>query len=272
MSEKNEINKILKSDVSILSKEDTNRCIRYLQKNNDSEVLGEFLIKNKGLVYSVAKNFPKEKKDDFVQEGFIGMMTSIKKFDPNAGCSFATYANFWIYHSMRVYHYKNLGATKVPIRIHQDYIKINNIKLDYISQYNKPPTQKELSQKTGFTEQYITKVIFTIENISNTSLYKKIGEDDEIINIIKTDNISNDIEKETINKMMFDIILKSINQLLTPKEYDILRKRFGLENYNVQTLEEIGKFYNLSCERIRQIQNQALMKIRKNKHIMACIA
>lgn len=272
MYEKNEINNILNSEVDILSNYDVNRCIRYLQTNHDPETLGKFLIKNKGLIYSVAKYFPKEKKEDFIQEGFIGMMISIKKFDPDEGSSFATYASYWIYHSMQVYHYKNLGTMKIPLYIHRDYKKINNAKLEYISQYKKKPSEKEISQKTGFTEQYITKVIVTIENISNTSLYKKIGDDDEIIDIIKNNNTSNNIENETINKIMFDIILKSINQLLTPKEYDILRKRFGLENYSVQTLEEIANYYNLSCERIRQIQNNALMKIRKNKHIMTCIA
>lgn len=271
MNERNEINKILDSSSSYLDSKNTIKCIRYLQLNNDSETLGKFMLKNKGLVYSLTKYFPQKKKEDFVQEGFIGMMTSIKNFDVDSGKSFFTYSSYWIYNAMQIYHYKNLGAVKIPIQLHLDYKKIQNFQKEYLLKHDKEPSLKTISEITGFSQAHITKVITILENISNTSLHKCVGEEetDEMINLIQSND---DIENEIINKIMCDIIISSIHKILSPKEYDILCKRFGLENQSIQTLDEIGRFYNISLERVRQIQNKAIMKIRENKHIMACIS
>lgn len=245
------------------------KLIAQYQKSRDLSIRNKIILNNIGLVYSAAKKKMKNHScftvEDLVQEGVIGMIKSIEKFDVTKNTSFSTYAYYWISQQMDRAIMNNGYLIRLPAYIYEKLSTISRIENSFLTQ-NEEIDVEVLCNQTNITEQeyqainsykinysYFTS-LNSVTNIDPDENYVELQDyipcqDDSIEDII----ISQDLKEQIQN------ILNS----LTPKEREVLELRFGLNGKEPMTLEAIGNKYNLTRERIRQIENKALNKIRR---------
>lgn len=245
------------------------KLIAQYQKSRDLSIRNKIILNNIGLVYAAAKKKIKNHScftvEDLVQEGVIGMIKSIEKFDVTKNTSFSTYAYYWISQQMDRAIMNNGYLIRLPAYIYEKLSTISRIENSFLTQ-NEEIDVEVLCNQTNITEQeyqainsykinysYFTS-LNSVTNIDPDENYVELQDyipcqDDSIEDII----ISHDLKEQIQN------ILNS----LTPKEREVLELRFGLNGKEPMTLEAIGNKYNLTRERIRQIENKALNKIRR---------
>lgn len=235
-------------------------------KNGDIEAKNEVITKNLRLVISEAKKYVGSGMDflDLIQEGNIGLITAIEKFDIAKGCRFSTYATWWIKQAITRSILEKRRTVKIPA--HQE----NRIKLlkDYNNEYyrdnGKYPTKEEIATYLHWDKNVVentismakTKIVLLSTPISDDS-------DDELVDFIE-DKDEIDADKIIFSKQILEAIE---NSNLTEREKEILYLRFGIYDGEYRTLEEIGKIYKLTRERIRQIESKACRKLRRNNEI-----
>ena len=235
-------------------------------KNGDIEAKNEVITKNLRLVISEAKKYVGSGMDflDLIQEGNIGLITAIEKFDIAKGCRFSTYATWWIKQAITRSILEKRRTVKIPA--HQE----NRIKLlkDYNNEYyrdnGKYPTKEEIATYLHWDKNVVentismakTKMVLLSTPISDDS-------DDELVDFIE-DKDEIDADKIIFSKQILEAIE---NSNLTERERKVLYLRFGVIDNKTRTLEEIGKIYKLTRERIRQIEFKACRKLRRNNEI-----
>lgn len=243
--------------------------IALYQKNKDLSIKNRIITKNIGLVYSAAKRKIKNYNcftiEDLVQEGIIGMIKSIERFDITKNTSFSTYSYYWITQQMDRALMNNGYIIRLPAYIYEKINAVYRLENDYLTQ-NKEIDIPSLCYEANITEQEYTLIDFYRKNYSTlTSLNTLINMDSdeaytELQDYIPCLNYS--IEDMVIFKDLKEQIINLLSTL-TPKEKEILKLRFGLSGNEPLTLEAIGNKYGLTRERIRQIEKKTLKKIRR---------
>lgn len=246
-------------DINIVKEQ----LINYVQYMNAREVM---INHNLRLVISIAKTYvlcgiPIE---DLVQEGNIGLMKAVDKFDANFGNKFSTYATWWIRQSISRMLADKLNIIRYPVHVVERLNKLSRIRKQFLIDYNRYPTIKELADLVGATEDRIREDLFYIETEKLVSLDVPIGEDDDmfLLNVIEDTNSVSPFQ-EMINLERKERINEALG-MLSEREAKVLRMRFGIgddENKGM-TLEEIGKEFCVTRERIRQLEAKALRKLR----------
>lgn len=249
----------------LLTKEEEKNLFERLRNGDESakDVLVECNIR---LVDKVAAGFLKSgvEFDDLVQEGLIGLLTAIDKFDHTKGYKFSTYATWYIQQSMRRYIGNYGKIIRLPIHINE---KINRIlKARYLIEQKKGSlaTTEEISRLTGYTEEEIEGYLsYAADVISLNQYVNDERVDAELINFIQDDTI--DVEEMAIEKEIKKEIRKILDSL-PERERMILKMRYGF-GCNLKTLTEIGNIFGLTRERIRQIQNNTIKELRHNRKV-----
>ncbi len=228
----------------------------------------EFIERNLKLVVSVAKKYMGRGLDlpDLIQEGNIGLMNAIDRYDVNKGFKFSTYATWWIRQSI-VRSLADKGRNiRVPVHVYEKISAFKRTAAILDSKLGRRPTVNEMANEMGLSISEVTN-IFRIQD-DTTSLNKMVGEeeDSELENFIPSTEKSPE-ELAINNTLQFQVkdLFEKCN--LKPREKEVLMLRCGFYNNKPMTLEEIGKKYQVSRERIRQIEAKAIMKIRKSIHI-----
>lgn len=235
-------------------------------KNGDIEAKNEVITKNLRLVISEAKRHVGSGMDflDLIQEGNMGLIKAVEKFDLKKECRFSTYATWWIKQAITRSILEKRRTVKIPA--HQE----NRIKLlkDYNNEYyrdnGKYPTKEEIATYLHWDKNVVentismakTKMVLLSTPISDDS-------DDELVDFIE-DKDEIDADKIIFSKQILEAIE---NSNLTEREKEILYLRFGIYDGEYRTLEEIGKIYKLTRERIRQIEFKACRKLRRKNEI-----
>jgi RNA polymerase primary sigma factor len=223
-----------------------------------------FMVSNLRLVVSLARRYDQGLLSfaDLIQEGNLGLMRAVERFDHRRGFRFSTYATWWIRHGFNRALSDRGRLIRIPVHLLDDAQRVKREAEAIWRKEGRAPTDAELAERTGFTPEKVAFILSHSTSRTPVSLDRPIGEDGDssLLDILPgAEEVSLD---EGIDATRFQESVEGLLAVLSPIEASILRYRFGLDSGEEQTLHEIGQRYNLSRERIRQLQEQALRKLR----------
>jgi len=226
----------------------------------------DFVKANLRLVISIARRFNHGRMSlaDLIQEGNLGLMKAVERYDYRRGFRFSTYASWWIRHAISRALADKGREIRLPVHMIDAHHRLTKARRELTSKLQRPPTVEELAVATKMPAEKVENMRRWVLEQS-ISLDRPVGDEDgrnlgEVLEDPDREDASPTAELE------FEALtgeLKNVLRELRPIEADILRQRFGLDTEQELTLKEIGEKYNLSRERIRQLQEQALTKMRR---------
>ncbi|KKS96724.1 hypothetical protein A3B05_00260 [Candidatus Giovannonibacteria bacterium RIFCSPLOWO2_01_FULL_43_160] len=229
-----------------------------------TEIRNRIMKANLRLVVDIAKSYPANSSIDFldkINEGNIGLMKAVSMFNLSLGYKFSTYAVWWIKQSIIRALVEKGHVIRIPVNKAQEKSKISRVFLALAQSYGREPTMVELAKKLKRSQKQIAEVLAIVKDPFSLNDPIEDGEGAaEFINIIK-DKITPPLEDSTEEKERMELVNLALREL-PPREEIILRMRFGVGcNYD-HTLEEVGKSFHMSRERVRQIEKTAKRKLR----------
>ena len=225
-----------------------------------------FVLANLRLVVSIARRFNHGRMAlaDLIQEGNIGLMKAVERYDYRRGFRFSTYASWWIRHAISRALADKGREVRLPVHMIDAYHRIARARRELAAKLGRQATVEELSQATQIAPGKIEKMRTYLVDQS-LSLDRPVSEEDgrHFIEFLQDPSWEDGAPADRMTTQAQTEELRELLRDLKPIEADILRQRFGLDDDRELTLKEIGEKYNLSRERIRQLQEQALMKMRR---------
>ncbi|HEY5792448.1 MAG TPA: RNA polymerase sigma factor RpoD/SigA [Chthoniobacterales bacterium] len=246
----------------LLTREEEVKLARRIHKG-DQEARAEMVRANLRLVVKIARDYANYGLPllDLISEGNIGLMKAVERFDPSKGGKLSTYAAWWIKQSIKRA-LANQGKTiRLPVHLVDKISKIRRVATQMMEELGREPTDDELAEEIGLSAAKVSAL--KAAAIRPTSLDAPIGEDDST----EFGEIVGDEEAQDPFEMLRDKDLRDevgdLLDLLDDRERRIINSRFGLDGSKPKTLEEVGEKFGVTRERIRQLQNIALNKLRK---------
>lgn len=248
-------------NIPLLTPEEERELSRQLIEEHSEYARNKLRESNLRLVVSIAKRYQNKMPFlDLIQEGNVGLMKAVDKFDYTKGYKFSTYGTWWIRQSITRAMSDHARLIRTPVHMVETMLKHSRAVRELLQELGRDPTVEEIAERLNTT---VDKVI-EVQRISQDpiSLESKMGneEDSKIGDIIPDENAlsPHDIAQQNMLKEQ----LMSVLETLTPREQKVIRLRYGLDDAHPRTLEEVGREFSVTRERIRQIEAKALRKLR----------
>ncbi len=252
------------SKIPLLNADDETRLAKKI-KQGDTEALDTLTKSNLRFVVSVAKQYQNQglSLSDLINEGNLGLMKAAKRFDETKGFKFISYAVWWIRQSIlqAIVEYSRL--VRLPLNKVGQYNKVNEAITYFTQEFEREPSVEELADLLDMTPNEVNTVLKG--SVRHLSVDAPINDNDE--NSTLLDVISMDESLGPDLKLMEESLQREVHSglsMLSPREVDVLVAYYGLNGSNSRTLEEIGELYGLTRERVRQIKERALRRLRRS--------
>jgi RNA polymerase primary sigma factor len=226
-----------------------------------SEAKNELITRNLRLVINIAKNYAGRGLAllDLIQEGNIGLMKAIDKFDYKMGFKFSTYATWWIRQGITRALIDQTKTIRVPVHMVEFYNKVTKASRELTQQLGREPSKEEIGKRLEVSTRKIEEVFKAIQD--PIALQTPVGDEDSKLEDFISDKDSLSPYSDTERNNVTEHILRVLNTL-TPREEKVIRMRFGIGFDKDHTLEEVGRHFSITRERVRQIEAKALRKLK----------
>jgi RNA polymerase primary sigma factor len=232
-------------------------------KKGDKKAREQMIKANLRLVVKIARDYEGIGLPllDLISEGNIGLMKAVERFDPAKGGKLSTYGSWWIKQSIKRALANQSKTIRLPVHLVDKISKMRRTAMRLQEEFGREPTDEELGEELGITAARVSQM--RMAAIRPASLDAPIGDEDsnnfaEVVQDEAADTPYEQLEEKTVTRMLQEMV-KTLDQ----REATILRARFGLDGGSEKTLEEVGEKFGVTRERVRQIQNIALKKLRK---------
>lgn len=248
--------------IPLLSPEEEQR-IGALMAEGDTSARQKLIESNLRLVVSIAKHYTIKTKIpliDLIQEGNLGLMRAVDKWDYKRGYKFSTYATWWIKQAISKFILDNSRSIRVPAHIIEQLSKLNRVQKQLYQDLQREPSVAEIAKEMGMQEKQIKYLMTIVKEPVSIDQTINDEEDATMADLIADDTIVSpdvDIYREEVSEKVQNVL-----STLDAREAEVISMRYGLSDNKPKTLEEVGLHFGVSKERIRQIEEKALTKLR----------
>ncbi len=232
-------------------------------ESGDEEAMRQFVLANLRLVVSVAKRYRRRGMSflDLIQEGNIGLMHAVQKYEWRRGYRFSTYAVWWIRQAITRGLANKSRAIRLPVHMGEALSKMAGVTQRLTEELGREPTEEELANAMGMEVQAVHDTLRATR--APLSLETPVGEEEmNTLGDFLVDEAEGPAEDRAVERLMLNETKQILEEVLTPRERLVIQLRFGLGDSHVYPLEKIGEELGLTRERVRQIESQALRKLR----------